>query len=69
MQGRGAGDTGARGGSRAPYVLLKEGQYHYNLLYLLLNLFYHSNLKFILPKFGKQKRHLQFVNEMCNEGE
>ena len=52
-----------------PYVLLKEGQYHYNLLYLLLNLFYHSNLIFILPKFGKQKRHLKFVNEMCNEGE
>ena len=42
--------------------------YHYNILYFLLNLFYYSKLKFVLPKFGKQK-HLNFASEMRDEEE
>ena len=35
----------SHGGSRVPYVLLKETYYHYNLLYLLFNWFYLPNFK------------------------
>ena len=58
------GAPGPRGQAGQPCALC----YHYNILYFLLNLFYHSKLKFILPKFGKQK-HLNFASEMRNEEE
>ena len=53
------------GGTRGQPCALR---YHYDILYFLLNLFYHSKLKFILPKFGKQK-HLNFASEMRDEEE
>ena len=42
--------------------------YHYNILYFLLNLFYHAKLKFILPKFRKQK-HLNLASEIRDDEE
>ena len=72
---RGAGATWA-GGADYPAVLRLRGTLwqpcalcnHYNILYFFLNIFYHSKLKFTLPKFEKQK-HQNFANEMRNERE
>ena len=40
----------AYGGMQGQLCALR---YHYNILYFLLNLFYHYKFKFILPKFVK----------------
>ena len=53
--------TSERKGTSRLVLLPPEGGRN-NILYFLLNLIYHSKLKFIQPKFGEQK-HLNFASE------